>query len=166
MSTDESGDAPAPTREVEPGELRLEVVVVPVSDVDRAKEFYATTLGFRVDADFSAGDDFRVVQVTPPGSPCSVIFGRGITDGAPGSTRDLTLVARDIEAVRADLAGRGVDVSDVYHDAGGVFHHGGTAARVPGPDPERRTYSSFVSFGDPDGNGWVIQEITTRLPGR
>jgi catechol 2,3-dioxygenase-like lactoylglutathione lyase family enzyme len=146
-------------------DMRLEVVVVPVSDVDRAKRFYEA-LGWRLDADFATGDDFRVVQLTPPGSTCSIIFGTGITSGVPGSTQDLMLVADDIEAARAELVGRGVDVSEVFHDEGGVFHHAGTTGRVAGLDPERRSYASFVSFSDPDGNGWVLQEITTRLPGR
>jgi catechol 2,3-dioxygenase-like lactoylglutathione lyase family enzyme len=146
-------------------EMRLEVVVVPVSDVDRAKEFYVR-LGWRLDADFVDGDDFRVVQLTPPGSPCSIIFGTGITTAAPGSADGLYLVIDDIEAARAELVGHGAQVSDVFHDAGGVFHHAGTTARVPGPDPERRSYASFASFSDPDGNGWMLQEVTTRLPGR
>jgi catechol 2,3-dioxygenase-like lactoylglutathione lyase family enzyme len=146
-------------------EMRLEVVVLPVSDVDRAKEFYVR-LGWRLDADFVDGDDFRVVQLTPPGSPCSIIFGTGITTAAPGSADGLYLVVDDIEAARAELVGHGAQVSDVFHDAGGVFHHAGTAARVPGPDPEHRSYGSFASFSDPDGNGWMLQEVTTRLPGR
>jgi catechol 2,3-dioxygenase-like lactoylglutathione lyase family enzyme len=146
-------------------DMKLEVVVVPVSDVDRAKGFYKA-LGWREDADFVGGQDFRVVQLTPPGSACSVIFGGGVTSAAPGSAQGLHLVVSDIEAARAELAGRGVEVSEVFHDAGGVFHHAGTDARVSGPDPERRSYSSFASFSDPDGNGWVLQEITTRLPGR
>ena len=145
--------------------MRLEVVVLPVSDVDRAKEFYAV-LGWRLDADFVDGDDFRVVQLTPPGSPCSIIFGTGITTAAPGSADGLYLVVADIEAARAELVGHGAQVSDVFHDAGGVFHHAGTTARVPGPDPERRSYASFASLRDPDGNGWMLQELTTRLPGR
>ena len=146
-------------------EMRLEVVVLPVSDVDRAKEFYVR-LGWRLDADFVDGDDFRVVQPTPPGSPCSIIFGTGITTAAPGSADGLYLVVDDIEAARAELVGHGAQVSDVFHDAGGVFHHAGTTARVPGPDPEHRSYGSFASFSDPDGNGWMCQEVTTRLPGR
>jgi catechol 2,3-dioxygenase-like lactoylglutathione lyase family enzyme len=145
--------------------MRLEVVVLPVSDVDRSKDFYVR-LGWRLDADFVASDDFRVVQVTPPGSPCSVIFGTGITTAPPGSAEGLYLVVDDIEAARAELVEHGAQVGDVFHDAGGVFHHAGTSERVPGPDPERRSYSSFASFGDPDGNGWMLQEITTRLPGR
>ncbi|MEV5781527.1 VOC family protein [Streptomyces sp. NPDC048448] len=146
-------------------DMKLEVVVVPVADVDRAKAFYEK-LGWRLDADVTDGEDFRVVQVTPPGSPCSVIFGTGISAASPGSSEGLHLVVSDIEAARAELADRGVEVSEVFHDAGGVFHRAGTEGRVPGPDPERRSYSSFLSFSDPDGNGWVLQEITTRLPGR
>ena len=114
----------------------------------------------------SAGDDFRVVQLTPPGSSCSVIFGTGITTAAAGSAEGLYLVVDDIEAARAELVDHGAQVSDVFHDAGGVFHHAGTTARVPGPDPERGSYASFASFSDPDGNGWMLQEVTTRLPGR
>jgi catechol 2,3-dioxygenase-like lactoylglutathione lyase family enzyme len=146
-------------------DMKLEVVVLPVSDVDRAKQFYVN-LGWRLDADFPGDAGFRVVQVTPPGSPCSIIFGSQVTTAAPGSADGLMLVVTDIEAARADLAGRGVEVSEVFHDAGGVFHHAGTDARVSGPDPERHSYASFVSFSDPDGNGWLLQEIVTRLPGR
>ncbi|MET4426731.1 MULTISPECIES: VOC family protein [unclassified Mycolicibacterium] len=146
-------------------DMRLEVVVIPVSDVDRAKEFYEA-LGWRLDADFSTAPDFRVIQVTPPGSPASVIFGTGVSAAAPGSVEGLHLVVTDIEAARTDLASRGVAVSEVFHDAGGVFHHAGTAARVPGPDAQRTSYGSFASFSDPDGNGWILQEVTTRLPGR
>ena len=146
-------------------DMKLEVVVVPVSDVDRAKAFYKG-LGWREDADFVGGPDFRVVQMTPPGSGCSVIFGTGLTSAGPGSADGLHLVVTDIGAARAELVDRGADASEVFHDTGGVFHHAGTAGRAPGPDPDGRSYSSFVSFSDPDGNGWVLQEITTRLPGR
>ena len=146
-------------------DMKLEVVVLPVSDVDRAKTFY-TALGWRLDADVATGADFRVVQVTPPGSPASVIFGTGLTNAAPGSSQGLHLVVEDIQAARAELAGRGLDISEVFHDAGGVFHHAGTEGRVTGPDPKRSSYGSFASFNDPDGNEWVLQEITTRLPGR
>jgi catechol 2,3-dioxygenase-like lactoylglutathione lyase family enzyme len=146
-------------------DMRLEIVVLPVSDVDRAKEFYVG-LGWRLDADFVIDDNFRVIQLTPPGSPCSIIFGTGVTNAAPGSADGLYLVVDDIEAARAELVGNGAQVSDVFHDAGGAFHHAGTTARVPGPDPERRSYASFASFSDPDGNGWMLQEVTTRLPGR
>jgi catechol 2,3-dioxygenase-like lactoylglutathione lyase family enzyme len=161
-----SSETATGTREVEPGEMRLEVVVLPVADVDRAKRFYVEMLGFRLDADFPAPDGLRVVQVTPPGSPCSLIFGHDVTSAVPGAIQDLMLVVRDIAATRADLVRRGVEVSEVFHDEGGVFHHGGTKARLPGPDPQHGTYGSFASFRDPDGNGWVLQEITTRLPGR
>ena len=146
-------------------QMRLEVVVLPVSDVDRAKEFYER-LGWRLDADVVNGDDFRVIQLTPPGSPCSIIFGTGITTAGPGSADGLYLVVDDIEAARAELSEHGVQVSEVFHDAGGVFHHAGTTARLPGPDPDRTSYASFASFSDPDGNGWMLQEVTTRLPGR
>ncbi len=146
-------------------DMKLEVVVVPVADVDRAKAFYRA-LGWREDADFSTGADFRVVQLTPPGSTCSVIIGTGITSAAPGSAQGLQLVVADIDAARAELIEHGADVSEVFHDAGGVFHHAGTEGRVPGPAPERQSYGSFASFSDPDGNGWLLQEITARLPGR
>jgi catechol 2,3-dioxygenase-like lactoylglutathione lyase family enzyme len=146
-------------------DMKLEVVVLPVSDVDRAKAFYAG-LGWRLDADFPVGDDFRVVQLTPPGSPASIIFGDGVTSATPGAVDGLQLVVSDIEAARSELAARGVEVSEVFHDAGGVFHHAGTEARVAGPAPERGSYGSFASFEDPDGNGWVLQEVTARLPGR
>lgn len=144
-------------------DMKLEVVVVPVSDVDRAKRFYGS-LGWRLDADFVTGEDFRVVQLTPPGSECSIIFGTGITSAVPGSVQGLHLVVVDIEAARAELVGRGVDVSELFHDAGGVFHHAGVEGRASGPDPERRSYGSFVSFSDPDGNGWLLQEVKTRAP--
>ena len=144
-------------------DMKLEVVVLPVSDVDRAKEFYKA-LGWREDADFAASADFRVVQLTPPGSACSVIFGTGVSSARPGSAQGLQLTVSDIDQARAELAERGAEVSEVFHDAGGVFHHAGTAARVPGPAPEHKSYGSFASFSDPDGNGWLIQEITTRLP--
>jgi catechol 2,3-dioxygenase-like lactoylglutathione lyase family enzyme len=146
-------------------DMKLEVVVLPVSDVDKAKGFYQA-LGWRLDADFVTGEDFRVVQLTPPGSPCSVIFGTGVTSATPGSAQGLQLVVTDVEAARTELTERGADVSEVFHDAGGVFHHAGTAGRVTGPAPERRSYGSFVSFSDPDGNEWFVQEVTTRLPGR
>ena len=146
-------------------DMKLEVVVLPVADVDRAKAFY-TSLGWREDADLATADDFRVVQLTPPGSACSVIFGTGLTTAEPGSAQGLQLVVDDIEAARAELIGHGVAVSEVFHDAGGVFHHAGTTARVSGPAPDRQTYGSFASFSDPDGNEWFVQEVTTRLPGR
>ncbi|MFI5952301.1 VOC family protein [Cryptosporangium sp. NPDC051539] len=146
-------------------DFKLEVLVIPVSDVDKAKDFY-TGLGWRLDADFATGDQFRVVQVTPPGSPASVIFGTGLSSAVPGSVQGLHLVVDDIEAARAEVAAHGANVSGVFHDAGGVFHHAGTEHQVPGPAPEHASYRSFASFADPDGNEWVLQEITTRLPGR
>jgi catechol 2,3-dioxygenase-like lactoylglutathione lyase family enzyme len=145
--------------------MKLEVVLVPVSDVDRAKDFYKA-LGWRLDADFTGAEGFRVVQLTPPGSACSVILGSGITTAAPGSAQGLQLVVDDIDEARAELASRGAEVSEVFHDEGGVFYHAGTAGRVAGPAPDHQTYGSFASFSDPDGNGWFVQEITTRLPGR
>ncbi|KAA0081857.1 glyoxalase [Mycolicibacterium sp. P9-64] len=146
-------------------ELRLEVIVLPVSDVDRAKDFYVK-LGWRLDADFATDDDFRVIQLTPPGSPCSIIFGTGVSSAAPGSVDGLHLVVTDIEAARAELADLGAPISEVFHDAGGVFHRAGVEGRVPGPDPKRGSYASFASFSDPDGNTWILQEIVERLPGR
>ncbi len=146
-------------------DMKLEVVVVPVSDVDRAKGFYES-LGWRLDADFPGDGGFRVVQLTPPGSACSIIFGSGVTSAAPGSAEGLQLVVTDIEAARAEMVDRGVEVSEVFHDTAGVFHHAGTSARAPGPAPEHKTYGSFASFSDPDGNSWFLQEVTTRLPGR
>lgn len=150
--------------------MKLEIVVIPVSDVDRAKRFYSA-LGWRLDADFAAGDDFRVIQFTPPGSGCSIIFGKNVTGAAPGSAQGLYLIVSDIEAARAELLGRGVAVSEVFHGAGDVYAgpdepylFGRT--RAGGPDPERTSYRSFASFRDPDGNGWLFQEITARLPGR
>ncbi len=145
-------------------DMKLEVVVLPVGDVDRAKNFYKA-LGWREDADFAAGQDFRVVQMTPPGSPCSVIFGTGITSAAPGSAKGLQLVANDIDMARAELADRGAEVSEVFHDAGGVFHHAGTEGRVPGPAPSHKTYGSFISSSDPDGNGWFVQEMVDEQAG-
>ncbi len=146
-------------------DMKLEVVVVPVSDTGRAKEFY-TGLGWRLDAEFADGHGFQVVQVTPPGSPASVIFGTGVTEQEPGTARGLHLVVSDIDAARDELKRGGADPSEVFHDAGGVFHHGGTDARMPGPAPDHGSYGSFLSFSDPDGNGWLLQEVTTRLPGR
>jgi len=145
-------------------DMSIEVALVPVADVDRAKAFYKN-LGWREDADFETEPEFRVVQFTPPGSGCSVIFGAGVTDSLPGSA-DLMLVVKDIEAAHAELAGRGVDVSEVFHDEGGVYHHAGTKRRVPGAHPDRQSYGSFLSFADPDGNSWFVQEVTARIPGR
>ena len=150
-------------------DMKLEIVVIPVSDVDRAKRFYVG-LGWRLDADFDNGKDHRVIQFTPPGSGCSVIFGRNVTAAAPGSAQGLYLIVSDIEAARDELLAHGVEISDVFHAAD---VHAGTDEpylfgrnRISGPDPEHRTYRSFASFSDPDGNGWLLQEITARLPGR
>jgi catechol 2,3-dioxygenase-like lactoylglutathione lyase family enzyme len=142
-----------------PVDLKLEVVVLPVSDVDRSKRFYEG-LGWRVDADFPGVDGFRVVQMTPPGSPCSIHFGKKVTTAAPGSIKNLYLVVSDLEAARRDLTGRGADVSEAFHFAG----FGGPP--VPGPEPSGRSYGTYASFSDPDGNTWLLQEIKTRLPGR
>jgi catechol 2,3-dioxygenase-like lactoylglutathione lyase family enzyme len=140
-------------------DLKLEVVVIPVTDVDRAKKFYGD-LGWRLDADFVNGDSFRVVQFTPPGSPASIHFGKGLTSAAPGSAQGLYLIVSDIEAARAALISRGADISEVFHRTA----IGGPT--VSGRDPERRIYNSFATFSDPDGNSWLLQEITARLPGR
>lgn len=146
-------------------DMKLEVAVLPVADVDRAKEFY-TRAGFRLDADFPIEDGYRIVQVTPPGSEASIIFGEGLTTAQPGSTQGIHLIVKDLPAAKAELEGKGVEVSELFHDATGAFHHAGTAGRVPGLDPERRSYGSFASFSDPDGNGWVLQEVVERAPGR
>ena len=150
--------------------LKLEIVVIPVSDVERAKQFYAR-LGWRLDADYASGDDYRVIQFTPPGSDASVIFGKNVTAAAPGSAQGLYLVVSDIEAARKELLGRGVAISEAFHGADGVFASPDEPylfgrIRVGGADPEHRTYRSFASFSDPDGNGWLLQEVTARLPGR
>ena len=161
-----------PIRNASPArvDMKLEVVIIPVSDVDRAKEFYAT-LGWRLDAEFDNGKDFHILQFTPPGSGCSIIFGKNITAAAPGSAQGLYLIVSDIEAARKELLGRGIQVSEVFHDAGGVYAGSDEPylfgrKRVSGPDPDHRSYRSFASFKDPDGNGWLFQELTTRLPGR
>jgi catechol 2,3-dioxygenase-like lactoylglutathione lyase family enzyme len=153
-STGESTD----TQEFKPAtiDLNLEVVTIAVSDVDRAKRFYQS-LGWRLDADIAAGDSFRVVQLTPPHSQCSVAFGKGVTTGAPGSAQRLLLVVSDITAARDELVGRGIDVGEIYHLDGGP---------KPGLDPQGRPYMNHANFSDPDGNGWVLQEVKTRLPGR
>ncbi|MER5918075.1 VOC family protein [Streptomyces sp. NPDC001982] len=156
-------------------DLKLEVIVLPVSDVDRAKNFYET-VGFRLDVDNTFSDDYRLVHLTPPGSQCSIIFGKGMTSAAPGSVQGLYLIVSDIEAARAELVGRDIEVSEVFHDAGGLLHHGHEAGdavyhgagqeRIAGPHPDRTSYASYVTFNDPDGNGWALQEITERQPGR
>jgi catechol 2,3-dioxygenase-like lactoylglutathione lyase family enzyme len=146
-------------------DVKLEVVILPVADVDRAKQFYEG-LGWREDADIVAGDDFRIVQITPPGSGCSISFGTGVTRMVPGSQEGLLLVTEDIEATRAELVERGVAVSEVFHGAAGRFHPDEPGVRLPGRDPVGESYQSHAVFSDPDGNGWVLQEVTRRLPGR
>jgi catechol 2,3-dioxygenase-like lactoylglutathione lyase family enzyme len=146
-------------------DLKLEVVVIPVSDVDRAKAFYAG-LGWRLDADFTNGTDWRLVQMTPPGSACSVMFGQGFTTAAPGSVQGTFLVVDDVEGARAELTAHGVNVSEVFHFDGNLLRTVATNGRLPGPDPEGRSYFSFASFSDPDGNGWLLQQVTARFPGR
>jgi catechol 2,3-dioxygenase-like lactoylglutathione lyase family enzyme len=145
-------------------DMKLEVVVIPVSDVDRAKRFYGD-LGWRLDIDYTAGDDFRVIQFTPPGSGCSVIFGKNVTVAVPGSAQGLHLIVSDIQAARDELLRRGVGISEPFHDAGGIFHHAGAEGLLSGPNPQRKSYASYASFSDPDGNGWVFQEVTARLTG-
>jgi len=150
-------DAAMETGKAPSVEMKLEVVVIPVSDVDRAKRFYGS-LGWRLDADVARGDEFRVVQFTPPGSPCSIHFGTGVTSAAPGSAQNVYLVVSDIEAARAELLARGVEVSEAFHNT--------REGRVSGPDPQRRSYASLASFSDPDGNRWLLQEVTVRKAGR
>src|SRR5580698_8707414 len=168
MSTTEasSNDASG-TASVRNVDMNLEVVLIPVSDVDRAKEFYRS-LGWRLDADVAAGDDFRLIQFTPPGAGCSVQFGTNITSAAAGSARGLYLIVSGIEAARDELAGRGANVSEVFHagSPGAQFQPDGASGRVRGPAPDHATYSSFATFNDPDGNVWLLQEVTTRLAGR
>ena len=151
-------------------DMKFEIAVIPISDVDRAKEFYQN-LGWRLDAEFDSGKDFRIIQFTPPGSGCSIIFGKNVTAAAPGSAQGLYLIVSDIAAARKDLMGRGVEISEVFHGEAGVFAGGDEPFifgrhRVRGPDPGHSSYRSFASFHDPDGNGWVLQEVTTRVPGR
>lgn len=141
-------------------DLKLEVVVIPVSDVERARRFYGETLAWRLDADFAVGDEFRALQFTPPGSPCSIHFGKGVTAAAPGSASGLFLIVTDVVAARAELVDRGIAVSEVFHRAGPG------KPTASGPDPQRHSYASFASFADPDGNSWLLQEVTQRLPGR
>ena len=145
-------------------DTKLEVVIIPVSDVERAKRFYGN-LGWRLDADFSAGDDWRAVQLTPPGSACSIIFGKGVTTATPGSVQGTFLIVDDIAAARTQLIERGAQVSEAFHFEG-PLHVSGTTGRVPGPDPQGSSYRTWASFSDPDGNSWMLQEIKTRLPGR
>ena len=167
MSTNEVPSNDATRARVD---TKFEIVVIPVSDVDRAKEFYGGRLGWRLDADYDNGSDFRVIQFTPPGSGCSVIFGKNVTAAAPGSAQGLYLIVSDVAAAREELLGHGVEVSEVFHNegvyAGPDEPYLFGRLRVSGPDPEHRSYRSFASFHDPDGNGWLFQELTTRLPGR
>jgi catechol 2,3-dioxygenase-like lactoylglutathione lyase family enzyme len=162
--TESTSETASEIRKPSRTDMKLEIVVIPVSDVDRAKRFY-DNLGWRLDIDFSKDEAFRVVQFTPPGSGCSVIFGRGITLAVPGTVRGLYLIVSDIEIARADLVNRGVAVREIFHDAGGVFHHASQESQVSGPAAGRRSYGSYASFDDPDGNGWFLQEVTARLPG-
>jgi len=170
MSTVQSREAAKGTAKARPVDMKLEVIVIPVSDIDRAKKFYSN-LGWRLDAEFTSGEDFRLMQFTPPGSGTSVIFGKNVTAAAAGSAQGLYLVVSDIEAARKELLSRGVAVSNVFHHEGDV-HTGSDEPylfgrrRTSGPNPERRTYQSYASFRDPDGNGWLFQEVTARLPGR
>ncbi|MBX4941789.1 VOC family protein [Rhizobium binae] len=170
MSNAMRSEPPIENPKTRPVDTKLEVVVIPVSDVDRAKRFY-DGLGWRLDADFTNDADFRVIQFTPPGSGCAIIFGKNVTAAAPGSAQGLYLIVSDIDAARRDLIARGVEVSDVFHDASGVYAGKDEPylfgrLRIAGRDPEHRSYRSFASFKDPDGNGWLFQEVTTRLPGR
>jgi catechol 2,3-dioxygenase-like lactoylglutathione lyase family enzyme len=165
-----SSETASETAKVGAVAMKFEIVVIPVSDIDRAKSFYGG-LGWRLDADFASGDDWRVIQFTPPGSGSSVIFGKNVTAAVPGSAQGLYLVVSDIETARQELLGRGVEISEVFHGADDVY--AGTdepyifgRVRVGGPDPEHRSYRSYASFRDPDGNGWLLQEVTSRLPGR
>jgi len=170
MSTVQSRETAKQTAKARPVDMKLEVIVIPVSDIDRAKQFYSK-LGWRLDAEFTTGADFRLMQFTPPGSGTSVIFGKNVTAAAPGSAQGLYLVVSDIEAARKELLARGVAVSEVFHHEGDV-HTGPDEPylfgrrRTSGPDPQHRTYQSYASFRDPDGNGWLFQEVTARLPGR
>jgi catechol 2,3-dioxygenase-like lactoylglutathione lyase family enzyme len=162
-SVEMSSESAAGTPPVQAGEMKLEVVVLPVSDVDRAKEFYER-IGWRLDADIAAGEDFRLVQITPPGSSCSIQFGTNITAAAPGSAQSLYLIVADVEATREELVARGIEVGEVFHEgAGGARFH--QANRVAGP-ASNGNYGTFAAFSDPDGNGWLLQEIKKRLPGR
>ena len=166
MSSTDGSSRPSDGAGTVSTDLKLEVVVIPVSDVDRAKQFYAA-LGWRLDADFPYDNGFRVVQFTPPGSGCSVQFGSNITSAAPGSARGLYLIVSDIEAARSDLSRNGAEVSEVFHSAtpGAQFQSDGSG-RTTGPAPDHKSYGSFATFADPDGNGWLLQEVTARLPGR
>jgi catechol 2,3-dioxygenase-like lactoylglutathione lyase family enzyme len=145
-------------------DMKFEIVIIPVTDVDRAKRFY-TELGWRLDMDFKGGDDYRVIQFTPPGSGCSIMFGKNMTAAARGSMEGLHLVVSDLEVARKELLRRGIEVSEPFHDTGGVFHHADGTRVVSGLNPQRQSYASYASFSDPDGNGWLLQEVTVRLSG-
>jgi catechol 2,3-dioxygenase-like lactoylglutathione lyase family enzyme len=163
MSKVDTHGGPDARREVaEPLSMALEVVVIPVSNIERSKRFYGG-LGWRLDLDFDSGRGYRVIQFTPPGSGCSVTFGHNVTSAPPGSAQALHLVVSDIDAARQDLLHRGVDVSAPFHDTIGVFHRADPQGRADGPNPQRKSYASYLSFRDPDGNGWVVQEVTARL---
>jgi predicted enzyme related to lactoylglutathione lyase len=165
MSDPETLREPAvETLRVDTVDMKLEVIVIPISDVDRAKRFYAD-LGWRLDIDYTPTDNYRVIQFTPPGSGCSVIFGKNVTEAAPGSAQGLHLIVSDIDAARNKLLRRGIKVGAPFHDAGGVFHHASAGDLCSGPNPQRKSYASYASFSDPDGNGWVLQEVTARLTG-
>jgi catechol 2,3-dioxygenase-like lactoylglutathione lyase family enzyme len=163
-TTDVTGHNAGGTPGPQPGDMRMEVIVIPVSDVDRAKEFYGR-LGWRLDADVDR-DDLRLLQYTPPGSLCSIQFGKNLTPAAPGAFQSMYLVVPDIDAARQDLVGRGVEVSEVFHEGTPGARFSGISGRVSGHAPEGATYGSFATFSDPDGNGWLLQEVTARLPGR
>jgi catechol 2,3-dioxygenase-like lactoylglutathione lyase family enzyme len=167
MTTETISKPATETAAKRPVDFKLEVVVLPIADANRTADFYGKILGWRVDADFPLDDHGgRILQVTPPGSPTSLIFGTGVSSAQPGQARSLFLVVPDIEAADADLAARGVATSGVFHDANGGFTFWNADQRAPGPDPDRRTYASFATFEDPDGNSFLLQEVTTRLPGR
>src|ERR1700722_1391770 len=165
MSTVDGQSAPGGSPSTEPGDLKLEAVVIPVADADRSKAFYVG-LGWRLDADFSFDNGFRVVQFTPPGSGCSVQFGSKVTSAAPGAAGGLYLIVSDIDAAREELTKNGAAVSEVFHSGapGAQFQPEDSGGRVSGPDPDRASYNTFATFADPDGNGWLLQEVTTRLP--
>jgi catechol 2,3-dioxygenase-like lactoylglutathione lyase family enzyme len=170
MSTVEARQSTLQTAKAQAVDMKLEVIVIPVADIERSKNFYSR-LGWRLDAEFTSGNDFHILQFTPPGSGASVIFGKNVTAAVPGSVQGLYLVVSDVEAVRKELLTRGIAVSDVFHHEGNV-HTGPDEPylfgrhRTSGPDPKRRSYQSYASFKDPDGNGWLLQEVTARLPGR
>jgi catechol 2,3-dioxygenase-like lactoylglutathione lyase family enzyme len=170
MSTLQARQSELETAKARAVDMKLEVIVIPVADVERSKQFYSA-LGWRLDAEFTSGNDFHILQFTPPGSSASVIFGKNVTAAAPGSAQGLYLVVSDIEAARKDLLARGAPISEVFHHEGDAYTGPDEPylfgrRRTSGPDPEHRTYHSYASFNDPDGNGWLLQEVTARLPGR